>query len=42
MDASGRFHGPLKAAAVAVLVLMALAMGWGAYVSLTHWSGIGV
>lgn len=42
MDEPTKGHGPLKAAAVAVLALMGLAMGWGAYVSMAHWAGIGV
>ena len=37
-----QFHTPLKLVAIVVLLLMLAAIGWGAYVTLTHWSGIGV
>jgi hypothetical protein len=42
MNEPTKGYGPLKAAAAVVLALMALAMGWGAYVSMAHWAGIGV
>jgi hypothetical protein len=35
-------HGPLKAFAIVVLALMLLALLYSGYISITHWSGIGV
>jgi hypothetical protein len=34
--------GLLKIVALVILLLMLLAMVWAAYVSVAHWSGIGV
>lgn len=42
MDASMKYYGLLKAAAATVVALMGVAVAWGGYVSLAHWSGIGV
>ncbi|WP_259373200.1 hypothetical protein [Azohydromonas aeria] len=42
MDASTKYHGLLKAVAAGVVALMGAAIAWGGYVSLAHWSGIGV
>jgi hypothetical protein len=35
-------HGPLKAVALVVLLLMLLTLIYTGYVAITHWSGIGV
>lgn len=35
-------HGPLKLVSYAVVLLMASAVLYVAYISMTHWSGIGV
>ncbi|CAG0977382.1 hypothetical protein GEOBC_01616 [Geobacteraceae bacterium] len=35
-------YAPLKALALVVLLLMLAAMVYAAYMSLTHWTGIGV
>lgn len=35
-------QGPLKIVALLILLLMLLAMLWAAYISVAHWSGIGV
>ena len=35
-------RNPLKIVALLILLLMLLAMLWAAYVSVAHWSGIGV
>lgn len=37
-----QFHGPLKVVSYLVLLLMLGAIGWGAYITLIHWAGIGV
>jgi hypothetical protein len=37
-----QFYMPLKIVGYAVLLLMAAAIGWGAYITLTHWAGISV
>ena len=37
-----QFHTPMRIAGYVVLVLMATAIVWGAYLTLTHWAGIGV
>jgi hypothetical protein len=37
-----RFHTPMKVVGYAVLLLMAAAIAWGAYITLIHWAGIGV
>lgn len=42
MNEATKGHGAVRAAAGVVLALMALAMGWSAYVSMAHWAGIGV
>lgn len=39
---SARFHTPIKIVGYLVLLLMAAAICWGAYITLTHWAGIGV
>jgi hypothetical protein len=39
---SARFHTPMKMVGYVVLLLMAAAIVWGAYITLTHWAGIGV
>ncbi len=39
---SARFHTPMKMVGYLVLLLMAAAIVWGAYIALTHWAGIGV
>lgn len=35
-------HGPLQAVALVVLLLMLAALLYSGYISVTHWSGIGV
>lgn len=35
-------HGPMKVVALVVLLLMAVAMVYAAYISVAHWTGIGV
>lgn len=35
-------HGPLKGLAIVVIAAMAAAMIYAAWITLTHWSGIGV
>jgi hypothetical protein len=37
-----QFHTPVKLVGYLVLLLMAAAILWGAYITLTHWAGIGV
>lgn len=37
-----QFHTPMRIVGYIVLLLMATAMGWGAYITLIHWAGIGV
>jgi hypothetical protein len=37
-----QFYTPIKFVGYFVLALMLLAIGWGAYITLTHWTGIGV
>ncbi len=37
-----RFHAPMKVLGYVVLLLMAAAIGWGGYITLKHWAGIGV
>jgi hypothetical protein len=37
-----QFHTPIKLVGYLVLLLMASAIVWGAYITLTHWAGIGV
>lgn len=39
---SSSVHGLLKTVSHVVLLLMLLAIGYGAYISMSHWSGIGV
>jgi hypothetical protein len=39
---SNQGRSPLKIVALLILLLMLLAMVWAAYVSVAHWSGIGV
>jgi hypothetical protein len=35
-------YGPLKGVALVVILLMALTLLYAGYMSITHWSGIGV
>lgn len=35
-------HGPLKVLSYVVVLLMVVAVLYVAYISMTHWSGIGV
>ncbi|HUG21922.1 hypothetical protein [Piscinibacter sp.] len=35
-------YGPLKALAIVVLLLMLVALLFAGYISITHWTGIGV
>ncbi len=35
-------HGPLKLVSYAIVLLMALAVLYAAYISVTYWTGIGV
>lgn len=35
-------HGPLKVLSYAVVAIMAVAVVYVGYISMTHWSGIGV
>jgi hypothetical protein len=37
-----QFYMPLKIVGYVILLLMLAAIGWGAYITLTHWAGIGV
>ncbi len=37
-----QFHTPMKVVSYVVLLLMAAGIGWGAYITLKHWAGIGV
>jgi hypothetical protein len=37
-----QFHTPIKVVSYLVLLLMVAAIGWGAYIALKHWAGIGV
>lgn len=37
-----RIYPPLRWLSYLVLLLMLVAMGWAAYVSVMHWSGIAV
>ncbi len=36
------FHGPMKILGYVVLALMAAAIVYAGYISITYWSGIGV
>lgn len=35
-------HGPLKLVSYVIVLLMALAVLYAAYISVTYWTGIGV
>ncbi len=35
-------HGPLKMASHAIVLLMAVAVAYAFYISVTYWAGIGV
>ncbi|MDF3030733.1 MAG: hypothetical protein K0R03_1291 [Moraxellaceae bacterium] len=35
-------HGLLKAFSYVILLLMVIALGYSAYISISHWDGIGV
>jgi hypothetical protein len=35
-------HGPLKLVSYVIVLLMALSVAYGAYISVTYWTGIGV
>ncbi|MGE5450735.1 MAG: hypothetical protein ACM3VZ_02675 [Acidobacteriota bacterium] len=35
-------HGPLKAVALLVLLLVLLSLLYAAYIAISHWNGIGV
>lgn len=37
-----RVHGPLKLVSYVIVLLMALAVLYAAYISVTYWTGIGV
>lgn len=37
-----RYHTPMKIVGYVVLALMAIAVIYAAYITLTHWAGIGV
>ncbi|HET9865435.1 MAG TPA: hypothetical protein VFP37_18510 [Steroidobacteraceae bacterium] len=37
-----QFYTPVKLVGYLVLLLMVAAIVWGAYITLTHWAGIGV
>lgn len=37
-----RVHGPLKLVSFVIVLLMALAVLYAAYISVTYWTGIGV
>ena len=42
MDGSARYYTPLKIVGYVVLALMAVAILYAGYITLTHWTGIGV
>lgn len=37
-----QFHTSIRVVSYVVLLLLAAAIGWGAYITLKHWTGIGV